>query len=121
MTLKECYEKMNGNYDLALSCIRKEDRLASIVLLFYENNLNLDLKNALDQGDAETAFRHAHTMKGLCSTLGLTNLTNAAVELTENLRGRSFTSETNALAEKVFIEYKIVLDTIKEFSESIEK
>lgn len=37
---------------------------------FPEDKSFAELTKALEQGDVETAFRAAHTIKGLCLTLG---------------------------------------------------
>lgn len=42
---------------------------------------------ALDSADTETAFRAAHTLKGVCANLGLQTLFVKASEMTELLRG----------------------------------
>jgi HPt (histidine-containing phosphotransfer) domain-containing protein len=38
--------------------------------------------------DFDTAFRAAHTLKGVCSTLGFQNLFTISSQLTEALRNR---------------------------------
>ena len=44
------------------------------------------LCEAMAQGDAETAFRAAHTLKGLCLNLGFESLYKVDAALTEELR-----------------------------------
>ena len=44
---------------------------------------------ALENNDYETAFRAAHTLKGICLNLGLENLYKAAYKVTEALRQKT--------------------------------
>ena len=46
-----------------------------------------ELSRALEEGDAQTAFLHAHTLKGLCGQLGLSALGEEASTICELLRG----------------------------------
>lgn len=64
------------------------------------------LETALADKDAETAFRAAHTLKGICLNLGFDNLFAPSQELTEKLRGathdREGTDELFAAVEKEY-------------------
>ena len=63
-------------------------------------------------GNAEIAFRAVHTMKGLCLTLGLSNLTAPASELTELLRNGCLDgSET--LYNRLALEYTKTIELLK--------
>mgnify|MGYP000290853416 FL=1 len=44
------------------------------------------LTQAMDAGDVETAFRAAHTLKGICANLGFKSLFEVSYEITEALR-----------------------------------
>ncbi len=46
------------------------------------------LKNALESNDLETAFKEAHSLKGVCGNLSLTPLYDVLVEMVEPLRAR---------------------------------
>ena len=48
------------------------------------------LDEALKAKDAETAFRHAHTLKGLTANMGLTPLYDIVVKIVEPLRGGAY-------------------------------
>lgn len=41
---------------------------------------------AMDAGDVETAFRAAHTLKGICANLGFKSLFEVSYDITEALR-----------------------------------
>ena len=63
-----------------------EAMIRKFAVKFPEDKSFAELTKALEQGDVETAFRAAHTIKGLCLTLGFSHLTAPASELTELLR-----------------------------------
>ena len=44
------------------------------------------LTQAMDAGDVETAFRAAHTLKGICANLGFKSLFEVSYDITEALR-----------------------------------
>ena len=44
------------------------------------------LTQAMDAGDVETAFRAAHTLKGICANLGFKLLFEVSYDITEALR-----------------------------------
>ena len=72
MTIKECYEAMGGDYEDAL--------------MFKKDPSMSQLTQAMDAGDVETAFRAAHTLKGICANLGFKSLFEVSYEITEALR-----------------------------------
>lgn len=41
---------------------------------------------AMETGDVETAFRAAHTLKGICANLGFKSLFEVSYDITEALR-----------------------------------
>ena len=73
MDLKEFYAQIGGSFDAVLS------RLCS-------ESFN-QLKDALAAQDWETAFRAAHTLKGVAQNLDFGDLGRSAAALTEALRG----------------------------------
>ena len=64
-------------------------------------------------GDYETAFRMAHTLKGLCLNLGFDKLRNSASELTESLRN-GVSENSGDLLETVRRDYTGILELLKE-------
>ena len=86
MTIKQCYEAMGADYENVSQRIPSEAMIKKFATKFPEDESFTQLTDALKNGNAEIAFRAVHTMKGLCLTLGLSNLTAPASELTELLR-----------------------------------
>ena len=87
MTTQECYAKMGANYEEVLGRLYNEAMIHKFVLLFLKDDSYSNLEAALKAGDVQTAFRAAHTLKGLAANLGLVQLGQAASALTEALRG----------------------------------
>ena len=79
--------------------------------------MNLMAKAAV-AGDGETAFRAAHTLKGIALNLGFDSLYKADFDLTEKLRGRStdgceeFFAATKKAYESLYEDLKKVKESV---------
>ena len=67
----------------------------------------------LKDGAVEDAFRAAHTLKGLCLTLGFSALAKPSIELTELLRGRRMDGY-EPLYEQVVTEYEKTVAALRQ-------
>lgn len=73
------------------------------------------LISSFEEGDTSTAFRMAHTLKGLCLNLGFEKLQASASELTEVLRNaEAVPPEAATLLERVKSDYRETVDAINE-------
>ena len=116
MTLFEFYNSLGESLDEVLGRLRLESRIAKYLGLFL-NDLSFDeLKNAFAKNDAKTAFRAAHTLKGVAANLGLNKLSSSSSELTEDLRPGSFTTVSQDLLENVELDYIAVVEGIKQLN-----
>ena len=70
---------------------------AHFLAKFQEDGSFRALCAALVGGEAEAAFRAAHTLKGACANLGLQTLFVKASEMTELLRAGAVEDAKNAL------------------------
>lgn len=87
MTLRECYESIGADFDKAVARMcNKEAMLLKFAMKFPADPTYPALVSAFESGDIPTAFRMAHTLKGLCLNLGLDKLRESSSELTEALR-----------------------------------
>lgn len=87
MTLRECYDSIGSNYtDTVSRMCGKESMLAKFVMKFPADPTYKELVSAYESGDMKTAFRMAHTLKGVCLNLGLDKLRESSSALTEALR-----------------------------------
>lgn len=110
--LKECYEKMGGNYDNAMHRLAKEDRVRRFLGLFLKDESFRTLETAVGAKDWAAAFRAAHTLKGVAMNLDLDRLAKSTMELTEALRGGAPTVDVGPLFAKVRQDYQLTVDTI---------
>ena len=116
MTVRESYEKIGSNFDEVLRRLGSEALVKRFALKFLNDTSFQDLKDALVKKDGETAFRAAHTLKGVCLNLGFDRLYEVSAELTEKLRGRD-TSGTEEMFKKVDTPYRMLADAIREMEQ----
>lgn len=67
------------------------------LMKFREDRSFSELLSALERGETETAFRAAHTLKGICANLGLGRLFEQASVVTELLRSGDLEGAKNAV------------------------
>lgn len=87
MTLEELYREIGGNYQEIIERLRTEERVSKFVLLFLKDTSYQTLLGAVEQKNAEEAFRAVHTLKGVCMNLSFDSLYQISSEITEYLRG----------------------------------
>lgn len=112
MTLEQFYEKVGGDYRDVTSRLVSESLVKRFLLMFLQDPSFAQLQNALRSGDADSAFRAAHTLKGVCSNLGLNRLQSIAAQLTELLRGRTFEKGSEELFADLEKEYNLATAAI---------
>ncbi|MDE6658973.1 MAG: Hpt domain-containing protein [Eubacterium sp.] len=111
MDLKECFEAFGGNYDDVMGRLVTEERVKKFLLMFLQDTSFNDLEAAMEKKEYDDAFRFAHTLKGVCSNLGIEKLGTAASEITEALRAKD--SDTACtLFPNVAESYKITVDVL---------
>lgn len=86
MEVRAVYALIGEDFDLAVSRMVKEERIAKYLALFVKDTSFNDLEKSFENDDMETAFRAAHTLKGVCANLGMDKLGGMASILTEDLR-----------------------------------
>ena len=86
MTIRECYEAMGGDYEDVSRRLVTEARIKKFALMFKKDPSMGQLKDAIESGDCDGAFRAAHTLKGICANLGFASLFEASRDITEALR-----------------------------------
>ena len=65
------------------------------------------LDEALKKKDADTAFRHAHTLKGLAANMGLTPIHDLAVKIVEPLRAGMYSDELVEIFQQIMKEMEV--------------
>ena len=89
MTVKEFYEKSQGDYQGVISRLMTEERILKYLRKFPASGDYENLQKALEESDWELAFRSSHNLKGMCLNLGLSGLFEPSSIICENLRGGS--------------------------------
>ena len=114
MTLKECYAAFGGDLEALLLRLPSERLAGKLIRKFPEDGSFRELCAAVAGGDRETAFRCAHSLKGLCLNLELPGLLRSSSELTEALRpGNEYIPQkVEQLLEQVRQDYTLVCDAV---------
>ncbi len=104
--VREVLDRLGGNEAFVMRFLRK----------FASDKSFEELQTSLDSGDVETAFRAAHTLKGVCANLGITRLFGQASEITELLRAGGLDDARLKFSE-VEHEYKHVLEALEKLND----
>ena len=113
MDVRTCYETMDANYEDALNRFLSEDRIKRFLGMFLRDTSYELLEKSLGEKDYETAFRAAHTLKGVAMNLALTRMAESSSELTEALRGGTPNGDIDGLYAAVSEAYKITRAAIE--------
>lgn len=111
MTLRECYDQMNGSYDDAKARLMMDLMIERFLQKFLEDKTMEDLRRAVASGDIPLSFRGAHTLKGVAANLAFTGLQKAASDLTEQLRPQAEAADPRLMAQ-VEQAYRAVVEAI---------
>lgn len=87
MSLEVFYDRVGGSLADTLRRLPSEAFIKKFLLRYPDDPSFPQLEEAVAQSDWETAFRAAHTVKGVAQNLGLEDLYRSADALTEALRG----------------------------------
>lgn len=113
MDLKTCYAQMGGDYEAVMGRLRQEERVAKFLRLFLaDENFGL-LTQSVETQDWPTAFRAAHSLKGVALNLGLAALAGSSSAMTECLRPGAPTQDPQPLYEAVRGDYEKTVAAIK--------
>ena len=109
MTIREFYTLVGGSYDDMSERFPSDALILRFLTMLPQDGSMELLARPMDAADAKTAFRAAHTLKGVALNLGLTALAGVCSEMTEALRGtapalfeavqREYDKVTGALAQ----------------------
>lgn len=116
MTLSEFYSSIGESLEEVIERLRMESRVVKYLGLFLSDPSFNELKDAFAANDVKTAFRAAHTLKGVAANLGLNKLSSSSSELTEDLRPGAFTGNSQTLLGKVEDDYNAAVNGIKQLS-----
>lgn len=120
MTLRECYDALEGDYAEVTGRLRSETLVRKFVLKFLSDPSYELLCRSMADGDYGEAFRCAHTIKGVCQNLAFTKLYASSAQLCEALRN-GFQPEAPALAQQVNADYDQTVSAIRTFQAELEE
>ena len=86
MTMSEFYKTVGGDISDVIERLEDIDIVESFVLGFEYDPSYSELMKSLDEGDIKSAFRAAHTLKGICYNFGFKRLGDHAVIVCDKLR-----------------------------------
>lgn len=110
MTIKEFYEIIGADWQDVLQRFGGNEAIVEkFAIKFLEDPGFSDLKEAIEQKDLERAFRAAHTLKGVCLNLGLSNLYRPTYDITEVLRSGTFDG-TEELLDAMEVQYRKIVE-----------
>lgn len=119
MDVEACYAKMNADYRAAIGLLQSDERIIKYFKIIQRDTNLEDIYKALEQNDYETAFRAAHTLKGLALNMHFTQLAQNAADLTETLRSRGENERIFPLLEKTKQTHQMVIACIASFQEHL--
>ena len=102
MTLRELYDRIDGDYTQATNVLRVDKLIDKHIRKLPQSGVVDMLIEAGKTMDTSALFEAAHAMKGVCGNLGLVKLAAAASELSEEFRPGNPRCFTDAeVAEKI--------------------
>ena len=110
-TLSDFYEEVGGDIMNVLERLEDIDTVEMFVLEFPSDPSYAMLLKSLQENDLTSAFRAAHTLKGISYTLGFQSLGDCAAKLCDKLREVMLPSAT--VMQQLETEYNRVLTAIK--------
>ena len=115
MTIEQCYHEIGGSYAEVCGRLPSPRLVEKFVRKFPEDQSYAELVAAMSAGDHDTAFRAAHTLKGVTANLSFTRLSTSASALTELLRAPADTipPEAAPMLETVTRDYEAAIAAIR--------
>lgn len=117
MTIQECYMALGGNYQEVAKRLPSESLVKRFITKFPDDKSFAELSQAMAEGDRASAFRAAHTLKGVSANLSLDQLLRSVVVLTELLRQEApvISPEAYQAFEEVKQDYDMTIRAIHAF------
>lgn len=112
MEMEEVYRQLEGNYDIMVKRLRKDETIARFLQLFLQDEEFSNLERAMGNGDDKAAFEAAHALKGVSLNMEFGFLSKSLIQLVEALRyGRQ--ENAQELYEQVKKDYAKTIEIIK--------
>ena len=117
MTVQECYEAFQGNYQEVISRLRTDERVAKFLQRVLADGSYQLLCDSLATNNVDEAFRAAHTIKGVCLNLAITRLGQSSSSLCEYLREkRVIDDQVLTMMQQVSQDYELTIGCISQLN-----
>lgn len=114
MTIEQCYAAIGGSYAEVSRRLPGQHLVEKFSRKFLDDPSYAELIAAAAAGDRDTAFRAAHTLKGVAANLSFSRLCASADQLTELLRhADTIPPEAASLLEAVTRDYEATVAAIR--------
>ena len=117
MKIQECYQELGGDFAQVERLLPSISLIRKFITKFLNDESYSELCHAMQAGQRETAFRAAHTLKGISANLGFSKLLSSVSELTELLRAETDVIPEKAvcLMEEVRMDYELTAGSIRKY------
>ena len=125
MQLNECYKAFVGDYESVRKRIPGDKIIIKFLIKFLSEPSYEKLCRTLEEEDYKEAFRAVHSIKGISANLGFPALLDSSGMLTEYLREQDkHPVDKNKCMEYFDVitkDYKVVIDAVRMFVDSLEE
>ncbi len=111
ITLNEFYKEAGGDYDEVVRRLVNEERVLKYLGKFPDDKSYRQLTDALKEKDIESAIYAAHTLKGLCTSLGFGDILPELTSLYGMLRNGNIDCPKE-LENEISAKYARIIDLI---------
>ena len=120
MNLRECYMKLDGNYDEVVQRLQNEYIVEKFMFKFLKDKSFNFLKISIQNENYEDAHRYVHTIKGICQNLSFTRLFESSSLVTKALRENDWNKAVDMMP-KLSKDYYEIINVIEDFKNSKEE
>ncbi len=113
MDLKRFYDEIGGDYEGVFDRIGSEELIVKYLRKFKDSDMLGQFNRSVDAGECKEAFRHMHSLKGLCLNLGFTKLFTSVNELCEELRDKDEINISDEPMEEAIESYDEIIDLVE--------
>lgn len=113
MTVKECYQTIEADYEGVISRLLSDERVKKYLLKFLDDGEFHTLCSSLEQRNYQDAFRAVHNLKGLSQNLGISRLQHSSAVLADALRNGEPEQDTEPLLEAVRADYEQTVQVVE--------
>ena len=114
MTLKGFYDEIGGDYEGVFDRIGSEELIVKYLKKFRDSDMLGKFSQSAEEGDCKEAFRHMHSLKGLCLNLGLNELFKSVDVVCEALRDKTEVNLSGLPLDELKTSYDEVLNLTDE-------